>query len=544
LDELDRMAAIAEQALAGTPEPAFDRLTQLAARVFQVPMAFLAVGGGGGYALRSRLGVPEAARDAVLLEATVHSPDLVVVNDAAADPRFRADTLVVGPPAVRFFAGAPLLGPGGACVGALAVLDVVPRSLTAAERRLLSDLAAVAMDEITLRALVRAPQAERLASMGTLAAGVAHEINNPLTYVMANIGFVSERLAKMGRELGGGAERGGLSADRLPLGPQIEELRLALTEAQEGAVRVRQIVRDLKVFARGADERYAPIDVRPVIESAISMAWSEIRPRARLVKKLVEVPAVEASESRLGQVFLNLLVNAAQAIDEGDAASNEIRVETGVDTRGQVVISVADTGVGISPSIIGRIFDPFFTTKPIGIGTGLGLFICHGIVKALGGELVVESQQGQGACFRVVLPAAAVPAGVGETAAAVELGPRLRLLFIDDEARVAQGLERALAARHDVVIAGGAREALKVLERDDRFDVIVCDLMMPEVTGMDLYAELERSRPELVRRVVFMTGGALTARAREFLGRVPNPRLEKPFDLERLRAIIAGLVAN
>jgi hypothetical protein len=118
------------------------------------------------------------------------------------------------------------------------------------------------------------------------------------------------------------------------------------------------------------------------------------------------------------------------------------------------VISVADTGVGISPSIIGRIFDPFFTTKPIGIGTGLGLFICHGIVKALGGELAVESQQGQGACFRVVLPAAAVPAGVGETAAAAELGPKLRLLFVDDEARVAQGLERALAARHDVVIAG------------------------------------------------------------------------------------------
>jgi PAS domain S-box-containing protein len=254
----------------------------------------------------------------------------------------------------------------------------------------------VALD-ITERKVMEAKliQAERLASMGTLAAGVAHEINNPLTYVMANIGFVSERLYK-------------LISDRpsQALTQQLQELGTALYEAQEGAIRVRQIVRDLKILARGDEERFGAIDVRQVIESSIGMVSNQIRAKAELVKDLGEIPMVEASESRLGQVFLNLLVNAAQAIKDDDAAANQIRIATRTDEVGRAVVTVSDTGAGILPGVMGRIFDPFFTTKPVGVGTGLGLFICHGIVKALGGEIAAESAPGQGTTFRVVLPAA------------------------------------------------------------------------------------------------------------------------------------------
>jgi len=271
----------------------------------------------------------------------------------------------------------PLRGPGGAITGTIGVaLDITERKKM--EAKLI--------------------QAERLASMGTLAAGVAHEINNPLTYVMANIGFVSERLTRLVT-----------SNPTSAMTPQLEELATALSEAQEGAIRVRQIVRDLKILARGDQERYGPIDVRGVVESSISMVANQIRPKARLARSLGAVPMVEASESRLGQVFLNLLVNAVQAIPDGDIEGNRISVVTRTDPAGRAVITVSDTGAGIPADVMGRIFEPFFTTKPVGVGTGLGLFICHGIVKALGGEIGAESGPGRGTTFRVILPPARPP---------------------------------------------------------------------------------------------------------------------------------------
>jgi signal transduction histidine kinase len=244
--------------------------------------------------------------------------------------------------------------------------------------------------------------------MGTLAAGVAHEINNPLTYIMANIGFVTERLNKLKRSLTP-SPPGGSAGPLAVLAEQLEELVTALGEAQEGALRVRKIVRDLKIFAWSDQERYGAVDVRAAIEAAATMTAADITARARLVKELHPVPPVMASESRLGQVFLNLITNAVQAIKEGHPAENEIRISTGTDAMGRVVVVVADTGAGIPPEVMRRIFDPFFTTKPLGIGTGLGLYICHGIVRALGGELTVESEPGRGSRFRVALPAVLPP---------------------------------------------------------------------------------------------------------------------------------------
>ncbi len=363
--------------------------------------------------------------------------------------------------------------------------------------------------------------ADRMASVGTLAAGVAHEINNPLAYIMANLGFAAEELA---------------------LFPQTEtlaEVRQAIQEAREGAERVRRIVRDLKTFSRADEDESGLADVRRVLESAINMAFNEIRHRAQLVREYREAPYVLANEGRLGQVFLNLLVNAAQAIPEGGATKHTIRVVLR-EEGGEVVVEGHDTGMGISQNHLARLFDPFFTTKPVGVGTGLGLAVCHGIVTSVGGEIEVQSEEGKGSVFRVRMPAAAGQSihPTKAPSAPPETTRRARVLVLDDEPLVCASIRRMLAREHDVVVATDAREALSWLLRGDAFDIVFCDLMMPDMTGMDFYAELARSNPEIARGVVFFTGGAFTPRAREFLEAVPNARLDKPPAPQNLRALI------
>src|SRR5713101_1753617 len=231
---------------------------------------------------------------------------------------------------------------------------------------------------------------ERMASLGTLAAGIAHEVNNPLAYVTANLEFVIGRLRE---------------ADASAQGGRPSELVQALTEAHEGADRVRKAMGDLKTFSRPDDKASGPVDVHRVVESAVNIAWNEIQQRARLVNECVDVPKVQANEAQLAQVALNLIMNAVQSIPEGDPARHEIRIETRR-SGDRVAIEIRDTGSGISEEVRGRIFDPYFTTKPVGTGTGLGLSVCHSIVTLLGGEIEVESEVGHGSLFRVLLPIA------------------------------------------------------------------------------------------------------------------------------------------
>jgi signal transduction histidine kinase/CheY-like chemotaxis protein len=414
----------------------------------------------------------------------------------------------------------PLRDPGGGIVGAIGIaLDISERARL---QKAVRDREAHVV------------QADRLASLGTLAAGVAHEINNPLTYVFTNVSFALERLDLVGD--GQGAPRGGRS-----LAAELDEVRAALTEAQEGAERVKEIVRDLRAYSRADDEAEKSVDIHRVLEWSVNMTMNEIRHRARLVKTLGPVPGVRATETRLGQVFVNLLVNAAQAIAEGHTADNEIRIETSTDGQGRAVVRVSDTGPGIAPDALAHIFEPFFTTKPRGVGLGLGLFVCHGLIKGLGGTLEAESPPGAGATFTVTLPAAAlavVPRAV--TPAPTEVPTRrVRVLAVDDEPQVLRSLQRALGA-HDVVVDACGRDALKRLETDTKFDVILCDLMMGDMTGMDLHAVLSARSRELAGRVVFMTGGVFTDHARDFLASVPNTCIEKPFDLVALRAMVAA----
>jgi PAS domain S-box-containing protein len=260
---------------------------------------------------------------------------------------------------------APLRRAAGFVTGAVLVI----RDMTAAHK-------AKAIHEETQHRLA---VAERMASIGTLAAGVAHEINNPLCYVTANLDMVLEEV----RALSGGSSSG-----------RMAELEEMLLQARQGAERVRKIVRGLKTFARDEAERRAVIAVAPVLELAINMAFNEIRHRARLVRKFGETPLIEADDARLGQVFVNLLVNAAQALPEGRSEANEICIVACTDHLGRAVVEFRDSGPGIPASVIERIFDPFFTTKPVGVGTGLGLSICKNIVNGMGGEISVESEEG------------------------------------------------------------------------------------------------------------------------------------------------------
>jgi CheY-like chemotaxis protein/two-component sensor histidine kinase len=317
-----------------------------------------------------------------------------------------------------------------------------------------------------------------------------------------------------------------------------DEMKAPLDDAREAAERVRFIVRDLKMFSRSPTEELSgPVNVKAVMESSLRMAWNEVRHRARLIKNYGNVPDVDANDARLGQVFLNLIVNAAQAIPEGSAEANEIRLTTRLEGK-RVVIEVADTGPGIPPEIINRVFDAFFTTKGVGVGSGLGLAICHRIVTDIGGELTVRSEVGAGTTFRVSLPEAVIEA-VTVVPAAIPSGSRRgRILVVDDEEMIIRIVTRILAKEHDVVATVDARKALALCAAGEKFDLILCDLMMPMMTGMELHSEISLLSPEQAKAMIFVTGGAFTEKTRSFLSDIPKEHIEKPFDAANLRAIV------
>jgi signal transduction histidine kinase len=242
-------------------------------------------------------------------------------------------------------------------------------------------------------------QGERLASLGLFAAGVAHEVNNPLAYMLLNVQHVLRGLGELSTRHEG-----------KELGHALADFESCLGIAVEGAQRVQEIVKDLRRFSRGDDlEPLRVVDVHDVLRFTLAMIENEIGKRARLVRDFGPLPKVLAGEGRLNQVFLNLIINAIQAIDDRNGADHEIRLVTVTDTNGNAVVEVHDTGSGIREEHLPKIFDPFFTTKAAGVGTGLGLAICHGITTSLGGSMTVESKVAVGSTFRVVLPPTSVP---------------------------------------------------------------------------------------------------------------------------------------
>ncbi|HEX2677629.1 MAG TPA: response regulator [Polyangiales bacterium] len=409
----------------------------------------------------------------------------------------------------------PLHDAEGASIGAVAVFRDVTREKASQEQLMISD---------------------RMASIGMLAAGVGHEINNPLTAVLGNLDLVRATL-----EEGATLDEAGVA-----------DISRRLQDAAAAAERVRIIVRDLKIFSRHQEPQAGPLAVQPVLESSLRMAWNEVRHRARIEKSFGPVPLVEAAESRLGQVFLNLIVNAAQAMSESNFANNVLRVGTYTDAAGRAVIEVSDTGSGMGPETLRRIFHPFFTTKSAGVGTGLGLAICHRIVRSFDGEIAVSSELGKGTTFRVILPAAehddAVvlpePAAAPPVAQLVRAGRRARVLVVDDEPLIASLVADALKSEHEVETTTQAMQALAWVREGRQYDVVLCDLMMPQVSGIDLHEKIAELDPSLAKRMVFMTGGAFTAAARDFLSNTENPVVEKPFEPEELCNVVNTLIAD
>jgi PAS domain S-box-containing protein len=394
--------------------------------------------------------------------------------------------------------------------------------------------------DVTDRKLVEARllQTDRLVSLGTLAAGVAHEINNPLTYILANTEWVARELERVIEALRIAPDNPESVRD---VAMQAARMRVAVERTLDGWSRIRQIVRDLRVFSRADSDEISAVDVNASLETAIKMAWHEIRHRALLVRDFGDVPLVDANEGRLTQAFLNLLMNAAQAIPEGAADTNTIQVSTATSSSGEAVVEISDTGAGIPHEQRARIFDPFYTTKPIGIGTGLGLSITHGVITACGGRIdVIDAEHGRGIKFRAFLPAGdrAQSRRTSSTPPSSVPTRRGRVLVVDDEPRIGESLALLLGEDHDVTSVTSARDALRLLERGDEYDVILCDLMMPVMTGMDFYAELSTKAPDHAGRVVFVSGGTSSPRVTEFLERFGARLLEKPLDVDRLRAVI------
>ncbi|MBT8454235.1 MAG: response regulator [Deltaproteobacteria bacterium] len=363
--------------------------------------------------------------------------------------------------------------------------------------------------------------ADRMASIGTLTAGVAHELNNPLMYVLSNLRLTREELDAQ--------------ADAEPL----ELAKQQLDEAIHGAIRMQNIVRDLKTFSRVDDEERGNVEVRHVVESSINISWNEIRHRAALERDFGETPTVDANESRLGQVFLNLLINAAQAMPDRSVSDNRITVRTHTDEDGWAVIEVADNGTGIEPDRMSHVFEPFFTTKAVSEGTGLGLSICRDIVRDAGGTIEARSEAGRGSTFVVRLPPSTRADLPQRTQAppTATIGASATVIVIDDEPLVGRSIRRALRG-HRVEVFSSGKEAISRLCSDEPFDVVFCDLMMPEVSGMDLFRQVSDRRPDLASRFVFMTGGAFTKKARSFLENTQLSCLEKPFELRQIRELV------
>ena len=380
------------------------------------------------------------------------------------------------------------------------------------------------------RLMAKLQTADRLASVGTLAAGVAHEINNPLTFIVGNLDLM-KRAVRITPELAAAT-----------VGP--DGFTQLVDECLTGSERIVRIVRDLRLFAR-ADDESAVLEVPAILDQALKMAMVTIRHRAEVTTDYSPVPSVKAAAGQLAQVFLNLLINASQAIPD-DGTEHSIRVSTSTSEDGRAVIEIADTGAGIDPAVAMTIFDPFVTTKPAGTGMGLGLFICRGIVTALGGDIRLLPREPRGTIAQVTLPAAeaaaAKPPSVVQRSDRTEQFQRgrIRVLIADDEEIALRVLRRQLHEYLVTTVASGSA-AIERLEAE-AYDVVLCDLSMPGCNGMEVWKRAKELGYQ--GRFVLMTGGAATEALQDLVDRAHVPRLMKPVPLADLEAAIHAAVAR
>lgn len=375
---------------------------------------------------------------------------------------------------------------------------------------------------------------ERLAALGRLAAGVGHEVNNPLQYLLANLEEVREHVARQ----------------------RTEAIAVPLAQAFEGADRIRDVVQGLRTYASPGSGLAHAVDLHDVVAATVRIATPQMRHLAVVTTELGDVPLVMGEEGKLVQALLNPLINAAQALGrDPDPRAGEITITTRTDADGDAEITIRDNGPGFDASVFPRLGEPYVTTRAGEGGTGLGLFVTRGLVLAAGGDVTLSNAEEGGAMVTIRLPAA--PANMTSASAPAKrvirmdrntpvprTSARIRVLLVDDEAAIREVMVRGLSRMNfDVVAVADGHEALDHLD-GNTFDIVVSDLMMPNLSGMDLAERLASRDPQLRRRFVAMSGGAITPEADAFLRRGDVVALEKPVELARLAGTIRDVVSR
>jgi PAS domain S-box-containing protein len=370
-------------------------------------------------------------------------------------------------------------------------------------------------------------QADRLSALGLLASGMAHAINNPLTYVILNLDHLSRRLP-------------GMAGDS----ESLQDVMARLAEAREGADRMATIVKRMRTFARTDESSTRVLDLRTVLESVVDLVGHEVHHRGRLTTRFEDVPPVLANESKVEQICLSLLLFAAQMLPDDAAKRHEVRLSLAADDRKFAVLEIVCEGCDVSEIDIEKLFDPFAASDE-GRMLGFGLSVCSGLVEQLGGQIEAEPLPGTGLLLRTAIPCVPLhrltePQVSSSSPSSMPPPPRgkARVLVVDDDPGVGRALRLMLEEEHDVKSLVRPREALRELLGDSGYDLVFCDLMMPELSGMDIYQVLRFNRPGYESKIVFMTGGAFTPSARRFLAQVPNQRIEKPFNLRSLQRLV------
>lgn len=373
-------------------------------------------------------------------------------------------------------------------------------------------------------------RADRLAAVGQLAAGVAHEVNNPAGVVLGCLQTLNEEVAQVQSQIRD------LSIPQQPqLLLRLDDISDMLRDSKDGLARITSLIKELSAFSRSDQDELELLDINSLVESVCAMTFNKIRYRAQLQKTFGEIPKIVGERGKLAQVLTNLLLNAAQAIEEGNSQKNHVKISTSLEND-EIRIRIRDTGAGIPKSQFTQIFEPFYTTKPREVGTGLGLSLSGEIVRRHGGQITVESTMNVGSEFTVSLPVANNLVARPEERRQPSQLPqrRARILIIDDEEPLLKVYKRLLKKRHEVVTVPSGRRALELLQQDAAFEVVLCDLMMPEIDGVGVFEGLAEIAPALQERTIFCTGGIFSPRTREFLEAVPNVVLEKPIPPEDL----------
>ena len=377
-------------------------------------------------------------------------------------------------------------------------------------------------------------QSDRLASLGMLAGGMAHSLNNPLTYVLLNLDHLAKKLPMMAGDA-----------------THVADAVARMVEAREGAERMAGIVKRMRNLARTDDSEIRAIDLSTVLESVVEIVGNEMHHRGRLTTAYSPVPPVIANESRVEQVCLGLVLFAARVLPEDTAKTNEVRLSLYSGDRQNAVVEIVCDGVELDSTQLRNLFEPFASSDEARTA-GFGLSVCSGIIDQLGGTINVESVPGTGLTLTITFPCTKPtsttepppPSSQHSSSPPSSVAGSAKILVIDDDPGVGRALRLMLEEEHDVTCYTSPREALRRLLQDQAFDLIFCDLMMPELTGMDIYQVLRFNRPGYETRLVFMTGGAFTASAKRFLAQVPNARIEKPFNLKALQRMVQRSISK